>query len=138
MHQQPLDTFLVNLSQKRKDSGPEADPVPRPDPDPDAGHGVAPGSATTPEANGGAAPKAKTGAEKEPTLKDLLDNHDLGPSIREGIAFVAKTATLAEAKAAMQARARCQDVFFTEHGSEKEPVQAWITNNDLAKALQAD
>jgi hypothetical protein len=47
------------------------------------------------------------------------------------------TATLAEAKAALeQGRAR-EDVFITRSGGRDEPVVGWITDNDLVRLSRA-
>lgn len=53
--------------------------------------------------------------------------------VSDSFVFVARTATLADAKAAMDAKPKCQDVFVTATGDSKEPLLGWITNNEIAK-----
>lgn len=76
-------------------------------------------------------------ATTAPTFKDLLDSPDFGKQVQNACAYVAKNATLAEAKAAMEARQNCQDVFITENGRPDEPVIAWLTNNEIQRASEA-
>lgn len=51
-------------------------------------------------------------------------------------AFVKRTATLADAKAACESKQGCADVFVTETGSEGEPVIGWITNVEIGRRSQ--
>jgi len=46
-------------------------------------------------------------------------------------AFIPLTATLLEAKKAMDTLKECQDVFVTSTGKESEPVLGLITNNTI-------
>lgn len=86
-------------------------------------------------ASGQAAPP-----EQAPTLKDFLDFKSDGREMRSivtKIAWVAQTATLADAKAKMEGTPDCQDVFITDSGDAKEPVLGWVTNADIAKKARA-
>lgn len=71
---------------------------------------------------------------KDLRLADLLKS-PMGPQIKDGAAFVAENATIGETKSAMESRKGCQDVFITRTGLPGEPVIAWITNNELQRAL---
>ena len=64
----------------------------------------------------------------QPTLADLAQNKELGRLISESAAFIPITATLGDAKSAMEALANCQDVFITNSGKKSEPVLGWLTN----------
>jgi hypothetical protein len=60
-----------------------------------------------------------------PALKDLLE---------KSFALVAEAATLADAKAKMEATPNCEDVFVTKTGASTEPVIGWITDNAILEA----
>jgi hypothetical protein len=62
------------------------------------------------------------------TLKDLIDDPELGKTLPTSFASVKETATLADAKDAMDKTPGCQDVFVTAGGTPYEPVSGWITN----------
>src|SRR5208337_31030 len=62
------------------------------------------------------------------TLADLLNDSDLKPQVQNTFATVAQTATLADAKRAMESIPSCQDVLITRTGASNEPVIGWITN----------
>jgi hypothetical protein len=62
------------------------------------------------------------------TLADMLANPDLKSALEKSFAVVRASATLADAKTAMDALTFPQDVFVTSNGSEKEAVIGWITN----------
>jgi hypothetical protein len=62
------------------------------------------------------------------TLQDMLNDPQIAKALAASFATVKQTATLADAKAAMDAFDTCQDVFVTATGSSKEPVIGWITN----------
>jgi hypothetical protein len=53
------------------------------------------------------------------------------------LAFVGIDRSLADAKAAMEAKPGCQDVMVTKTGSIKEPVLGWITNVDIGRLSTA-
>lgn len=74
------------------------------------------------------------------TLQDFLDFAVGAGTMKDvvsKIAWVAQTSTLADAKAKMEGKPDCQDVFVTNTGSDKEPVLGWITNADIAKKSKA-
>jgi hypothetical protein len=54
----------------------------------------------------------------------------------EAFAVVKESATLAEAKAAMDALPRCLDVFITVNGTPDEPLTGWISNVRLSRYLR--
>lgn len=82
-------------------------------------------------------------AGQTPTLDNFLAFHvnggagDTMRGVVDKIARVARTATLADAKAKMESVPNCQDVFVTETGADTEPVLGWITNVDIAKKAKA-
>ena len=55
----------------------------------------------------------------------------------EAFAVVKESATLVEAKAAMDALPRCLDVFVTVNGTPDEPLVGWISNIRLNRYLRA-
>ena len=68
---------------------------------------------------------------------DLVADPARAELLRTSFGTVAETATLAEAKAALeQGRAR-EDVFVTRSGGRDEPVLGWITDNDLVRLTRA-
>ena len=77
------------------------------------------------------------------TLADLLTDAYLAPIFKSSFSVVKESATLADAKAAMDSMTsapgvpgNCYDIFVTATGSASEPVIGWITNdiiNDNAK-----
>jgi hypothetical protein len=71
------------------------------------------------------------------TLKDLLDSKTYGGQLKNSVAVVGKDATMAQAKAAMEGRPQCQDVFLTQNGGAADPVVAWLTNNEIQRAATA-
>jgi hypothetical protein len=62
------------------------------------------------------------------TLRELLDALGIKDRGDKTFAVVKEDATLADAKAAMEAIPGCQDVFITKSGTMNEPVVGWITN----------
>lgn len=67
------------------------------------------------------------------TLQSLIDDStDLKKRLEGSFVTVSETATLQDAKAAMDAVASAQDVFVTKNGTAKEPIIGWITNNIIA------
>lgn len=69
------------------------------------------------------------------TLADLISN----PSVKamvEKIGFVGINATMADAKAAMDAIPGCQDVFVTETGQADTPVRGFIMNTHIARCAE--
>lgn len=69
------------------------------------------------------------------TLADLLADVDIGPKIRL-FALVGPDCTLADAKAAMEKLAGCQDVFVTATALPTGPVVGWLTNIEITKNLK--
>lgn len=76
------------------------------------------------------------------TLADLLTDAHLAPILKSSFSVVKESATLADAKTAMDSITNapvpgsCYDIFVTATGSPSEPVLGWITNdiiNDNAK-----
>jgi hypothetical protein len=65
------------------------------------------------------------------TVKTLLDNDEFGPLIKAN-GFVAKTATIGEARSVMGSIEFCNDVFVTETGKADERAIGWLTNTLLA------
>ena len=69
----------------------------------------------------------------EPSLADLAEDEDKGPLIADTIAFVPRAGTVGDAKTAMDAKSKCQDVIVTPNGRPNEPVLGWFTNVDLIR-----
>jgi hypothetical protein len=70
------------------------------------------------------------------TLQDMLTDAQIKPLLESSFATVNESATLADAKTAMDASRFCQDVFITQTGAKTDPVLGWITNviiEDYAK-----
>ena len=57
--------------------------------------------------------------------------------IASTLAYIAADRTLADAKAAMEAKPQCQDAIVTAAGRTDEPMQGWISNVDIARFSQA-
>lgn len=70
-------------------------------------------------------------------LEQLLNVEEMRTLAVDSLVFVPATATLADAKAAMDKKEHCQDVFITEKGVPSEPVLGWLTNVGIAKHLEA-
>lgn len=70
------------------------------------------------------------------TFKDLVSDPKFGALFTDSFDVVAETATLADAKARMDSKPICEDVFVTRSGDRKEPVIGWITDNLLLDAAQ--
>ena len=79
-----------------------------------------------------------TGGEATPislsdlSLEDLLAFEDVIDYVREAIAAVSETATLGDARAAME-KVNCQDILVTTTGERQGPVVGWLTNVDIAR-----
>jgi hypothetical protein len=63
------------------------------------------------------------------TLDDLLNDPDFKDLTKSTFAVVPDTATLADAKRAMESLTWCQDVFVSHTGSADDPIVGWITNS---------
>jgi hypothetical protein len=76
-------------------------------------------------------------------IKTLLETPVQGASgtyerlMRDSVAYVGGSQTLADAKSAMEAVTNCQDVMVTQSGAKGSPVVGWITNADLARLSNA-
>lgn len=68
------------------------------------------------------------------TLEDLLEEK---PDLKQRPAYVAESATLAEAKAAMEKLENCKVVVVTKSGKDSDPVLGILTNTDFAKYSRA-
>ena len=68
---------------------------------------------------------------KTATLAEFLDFEDMTAMVKDSLAFVAASATIAEAKQKMKSTNNSQDVFVTETGRSSEPVKGWLTNVEL-------
>ena len=66
---------------------------------------------------------------------NLLADPESLRQISQLVAFARSTATLAEAKGALDGVPGAQDIIITETGSPKEQMLGWLTNVDLAKQL---
>jgi hypothetical protein len=67
------------------------------------------------------------------TLENLLEDSEVARRVSSAVAFVSKDATLAQAKAAMDATPGCQDVFVTVDGRADGAVVGWLTNVDVLR-----
>ena len=67
----------------------------------------------------------------------LRDGETYADAIRRSITFVASSATVADAKAAMEAVRGCQDVIVTASGARDSGVLGWISNIDIGRLSQA-
>ena len=75
------------------------------------------------------------------TLADLVADAEIGKMIAPAaMAFVKPDATVADAKAAMEAvkaLPKCQDVFVTEDGTAKGKVLGWLSNTKVSEKTPA-
>jgi hypothetical protein len=65
---------------------------------------------------------------KKLTLDDLLKDAEFGPYVVNTVVVLSESATLADAKQAMEAVRWCQDAMITRSGTANEPVTGWVTN----------
>jgi len=77
-----------------------------------------------------------TGVDETPgtstkKMAELLDDAELKKAV-EAIGIVGPDAVLSDARAAMRAVDRCNDVFVTTGGKKSDPIVGWLTNTDLA------
>jgi len=70
------------------------------------------------------------------TLQSLVSDPD--GKLVTALAFVAESASLADAQDAMKKVDRCQDIFVTRTGQSGEAVLGWITNAEIAKNVELD
>jgi hypothetical protein len=77
-------------------------------------------------------------AEREKlTFADLLADPETAWQISKLVAVVSASATLGEAKSALESVTGAQDIIVTASGKSNEPMLGWITNVDLVKLLSA-
>jgi hypothetical protein len=62
------------------------------------------------------------------TLADLVTDPQFQRLVQNTVAIIPDTATLSQAKQAMDAVPHCQDAFVTHDGSTNNPVLGWVTN----------
>ncbi len=73
-----------------------------------------------------------TGAHAGYTFEDMFTaDGTLKDRFTKLAAFVKETATMGEAKAAMDSIKGCRDVFVTATGKANEPLKGWVTNNKM-------
>jgi len=65
----------------------------------------------------------------------LLKDSEIAAQITKLVVFVAATATLADAKTALDKVAGAQDIIVTPTGNATEPMLGWLSNVDLTKAI---
>jgi hypothetical protein len=70
------------------------------------------------------------------TVADLLNSPE-GRRWQNAFVTVSERSTLADAKAAMESRKGCQDVFITRTGQETSSVVGWLTNNEIQREASA-
>ncbi len=70
------------------------------------------------------------------TLQDLARDPALNGWITNFV-LVSEHATVADAKALMEAREKCQDVVVTRSGGADEAMLGWLTNVDIGKLSKA-
>ncbi|MFT3773998.1 MAG: CBS domain-containing protein [Minicystis sp.] len=70
------------------------------------------------------------------TFKDLVSDPMLAKLFTGSFDVVAETATLADAKARMDEKPQCEDVFVTKSGDRSAPVIGWVTDSLLFEAAQ--
>ena len=71
------------------------------------------------------------------TVADLVADPARAELLRTSFGTVPESATLAEAKAALEQGRDREDVFVTRSGGRDEPVLGWITDNDLVRLTRA-
>lgn len=77
------------------------------------------------------------GSAGDLTFADLLDDADIKQQISKLVVFVAESATLADAKIALDAVPGAQDIIVTENGDAGAAMRGWMTHTDLSKAISA-
>lgn len=79
----------------------------------------------------------KTPAEIEAlTLEDLVKDATIGGWVAN-IAFISELATVADAKARMEALQGCQDLVVTRSGNKDDAMVGWMTNVEIGKLSKA-
>jgi hypothetical protein len=86
-------------------------------------------------------PKVDPQADSFAKLLALPYPSALGPTFKEFVentlAYLALDRSVADAKAAMEAKPQCQDVIVTQSGKSDEPMRGWISNVDIMRLSQA-
>lgn len=86
------------------------------------------------------ADKALGGADKATidalTLKNLIEDAELQNWVAN-IVYVDEKASVADAKAKMEAKAGCQDLIVTKTASKDEPMLGWMTNVQIGALSKA-
>ena len=83
---------------------------------------------------------AQSGGDTNHTLREFLDaqaQQGQGYDFQRGYVIVAETASVGDAKAAMEAIQSAQDVFVTAEGTRDELLLGWVSNTRLTRHLQA-
>lgn len=70
------------------------------------------------------------------TFSEMLADEETLRQISKLVVFVASSASLAEAKLALDKVKGAQDIIVTSSGISTEPMLGWLSNIDLTKALQ--
>lgn len=66
------------------------------------------------------------------TLKDLLEDHELGHLPRAYV-IVPASCTLSDAKKKIDAKSDCRDAFVTQTGRPDDPIIGWLTDARIAE-----
>lgn len=78
----------------------------------------------------------KNGNADQLTFADMLADPNILDQISKLVVFVAPSATLADAKAALDKVPGAQDIIVTATGKATDPMLGWLSNVDLIKASQ--
>jgi hypothetical protein len=78
---------------------------------------------------------AKPGTAKTDTFDTFRSDPEVLQQISRMVVFVAASATLKDAKAALDRVSGAQDIIVTATGNSSDPMLGWITNVDLIKVL---
>lgn len=65
---------------------------------------------------------------KDKSIQNFVDDPLVKELIDRSTVFISRDATLQQAKEAMEAAARCQDVFVTHDGRAGSPIEGWLPN----------
>lgn len=72
------------------------------------------------------------------TFADMLADPETLHQISKLVVFVSASASLGDAKGALEKVRGAQDIIVTAAGNATEPMLGWLSNVDLIKALQAN
>ncbi len=73
--------------------------------------------------------------DAEKVLDGMLNDHEIGPLIKEKVVFVKQSETLNDAKNALEKIKGAQDVIITDNGERTGEMLGWLSNIDLFNAL---